>query len=116
MPTTRRKSADSQPAAASGEPPAEGVKFEQALERLEKIVAEMEAAELPLDEVVKQFEEGTRLVRFCTQKLEEANKRIEILARQKDGTVTTEPVEAAGQGDDASDAGRRKGDKEEKLF
>ncbi|MBI5397580.1 MAG: exodeoxyribonuclease VII small subunit [Verrucomicrobia bacterium] len=113
MPTTRKKSADPQPAAASGEPPAEGVKFEQALERLEKIVAEMEAAELPLDEVVKRFEEGTRLVRFCTQKLEEAGKKIEILAKQKDGTVVAEPFEAAGP--DTDDAGR-KGDRAGKLF
>jgi exodeoxyribonuclease VII small subunit len=114
MPTTRKKSADSQPAASPGEPPAEGVKFEQALERLEKIVAEMEAAELPLDEVVKRFEEGTQLVRFCTQKLEEAGKKIEILAKQRDGTVTTKPFDATDADSDAT--GARPSDKAGKLF
>lgn len=74
-------------------PTAESLKFEQALERLEKIVAEMESAELPLDEVVGRFEEGTRLVRFCAQKLEQAEKKIEILARKKDGAATTEEFE-----------------------
>lgn len=112
MPTTRKKSADSPPVASPGEPPADGVKFEQALERLETIVAEMEAAELPLDEVVRRYEEGTRLVRFCARKLEEAGKKIEILARQKDGTATLEPFDAAKP--DAGDAGP--GNKGGKLF
>jgi exodeoxyribonuclease VII small subunit len=111
MATTRKKSSDSQTAASPGEPPAEGVKFEQALERLEKIVAEMESAELPLDEVVRRYEEGTRLVRFCAQKLEEAGKKIEILARQKDGTAALEPFEASGP---AAGAGRENTDG--KLF
>lgn len=106
MPITRKKSADSQPAASPDEPPAEGVKFEQALERLEKIVAEMEAAELPLDDVVKRYEEGTRLVRFCTQKLEEAGKKIEILAKQKDGTATVEPFDTKSDEGGAGAKGR----------
>ncbi|MFA5191333.1 MAG: exodeoxyribonuclease VII small subunit [Verrucomicrobiia bacterium] len=90
------------------------MKFEQALERLEKIVAEMESAELPLEEVVGRFEEGTRLMRFCAQKLEEAEKKIEILARKKDGTVTTEAFEQ----ESGAESGRTGGvkDKEGKLF
>lgn len=93
MATTRKKSGETPPAAPAGDSAAEGLKFEQALERLEKIVADMESTELPLDEVVHKFEEGTRLVRFCAQKLEEAEKKIEILAKKKDGTVTTEAFE-----------------------
>jgi exodeoxyribonuclease VII small subunit len=93
MATTRKKSGETLPTVPADDPAAEGLKFEQALGRLEKIVAEMESAELPLDEVVGRFEEGTRLVRFCAQKLEEAEKKIEILARKKDGTVTTEAFE-----------------------
>src|SRR5687767_3265379 len=69
--------------------------FEQAIERLEKIVAEMEAAELPLDDVLKRYEEGTRLVRFCGQKLEEAEKKIELLSRKCDGAVELTPFEEA---------------------
>ena len=76
-----------------------GLKFEQALARLEKIVAEMESAELPLDEVVKRYEEGTRLVRFCAQRLEEAERKIEVLAKDKGGAVTTKPFEAEEQQD-----------------
>jgi len=87
-----------------------GLTFEQAIERLEKIVAEMEAAELPLEDVLKKYEEGTRLVRFCNQKLEEAEKKIEILTRKADGTVATKPfqVESGDSEDDkpADDGGR----------
>jgi exodeoxyribonuclease VII small subunit len=93
MATTRKKSGEVPPAMPADGPAAESLKFEQALERLEKIVAEMESAELPLDEVVGKFEEGTRLVRFCAQKLEQAEKKIEILARKKDSTTTTEKFE-----------------------
>ncbi len=71
-----------------------GLTFEQAIQRLEKIVADMEGAELPLEDVLKKYEEGTRLVRFCNLKLEEAEKKIEILAKKPDGTVALEPFEA----------------------
>jgi exodeoxyribonuclease VII small subunit len=67
--------------------------FEQAIQKLEKIVADMEVAELPLEDVLKKYEEGTRLVRFCSQKLEEAEKKIELLTRKADGTVETKPFE-----------------------
>jgi exodeoxyribonuclease VII small subunit len=107
MATTRKKSVETPPAVPAGGQAGESLKFEQALERLEKIVADMESAELPLDDVVSKFEEGTRLVRFCAQKLEEAEKKIEILARKKDGTVKTEAFEPA--------EGAAK-EKEDKLF
>ena len=67
--------------------------FEQAIQRLEKIVADMEAAELPLEDVLKRYEEGTRLVRFCSQKLDEAEKKIELLTKKADGSVKLEPFE-----------------------
>jgi exodeoxyribonuclease VII small subunit len=71
-----------------------GLTFEQAIQRLERIVADMEGAELPLEDVLKKYEEGTRLVRFCNQKLEEAEKKIEVLAKKPDGSVALEPFEA----------------------
>ena len=78
-----------------------GLTFEQAIQRLEKIVADMEGAELPLEDVLKKYEEGTRLVRFCNQKLEEAEKKIEILAKKPDGSVALEPFEAeSAKGED----------------
>jgi exodeoxyribonuclease VII small subunit len=70
-----------------------GLTFEQAIGRLEKIVADMEAAELPLEDVLRKYEEGTRLVRFCNLKLEEAEKKIEVLTKKADGTVALEPFE-----------------------
>ena len=79
-----------------------GLTFEQAIERLERIVADMEAAELPLEDVLKKYEEGTRLVRFCNLKLEEAEKKIEILTRKANGAVVTEPFQA-NSGDSEAD-------------
>ena len=86
----------------------DGLTFEQAIDRLEKIVADMEAAELPLEDVLKKYEEGTRLVRFCNQKLEEAEKKIEILTKKTDGTVVLEPFEtepSGGEDDKSEDEG-----------
>jgi exodeoxyribonuclease VII small subunit len=82
-------------------PDRNGLTFEQAIGRLEKIVADMEAAELPLEDVLKKYEEGTRLVRFCNQKLEEAEKKIEVLTKKADGTAALEPFET--EPDDGDD-------------
>ena len=51
--------------------------FEDSLKKLEKLVAEMESGTLPLDEMMKRFEEGRRLVAFCTSELETIRQRIE---------------------------------------
>ena len=51
--------------------------FEDSLKKLEKLVAEMESGTLPLDEITKRFEEGRRLVAFCTAELETIRQRIE---------------------------------------
>ena len=74
-----------------------GPSFEQAIQRLEKIVADMEAAELPLEDLLKKYEEGTRLVRFCSQKLEEAEKKIELLTKKTDGSVYLKPFTAENE-------------------
>ena len=50
---------------------------EDSLKTLEKLVAEMESGTLPLDEMMKRFEEGRRLVAFCTAELETIRQRIE---------------------------------------
>jgi len=63
--------------------------FEAALERLEQIVAEMEAGQLKLDAMLKRYEEGMLLARFCSEKLEEAEKKIEMLVKKQDGTLDT---------------------------
>ncbi len=59
--------------------------FESALERLEHIVKTLESGELALDNALELFEEGVRLSRFCHQKLEQAERRVEILINKEDG-------------------------------
>jgi exodeoxyribonuclease VII small subunit len=65
-------------------------KFEEALERLEELVKKMEAGEMTLEESLKAFEEGIRLSRLCAKKLDEADRRVEILLRQ-DGEIVPKP-------------------------
>ncbi len=59
--------------------------FETALGRLEQIVEEMEADRLPLDDLLHRYEEGTRLVKVCQEKIETAERRIEIITRGVSG-------------------------------
>lgn len=63
-------------------------KFEDALEKLENIVREMEAGEMPLDSALKSFEEGIRLIRFCTAKLDETERRVEQLLEKENSLQT----------------------------
>jgi len=64
------------------------VKFEAALEKLEEIVDKLESGDIGLDESIKQYEEGMKLLKFCTAKLDEVEKKIEILVKDKSGKVT----------------------------
>lgn len=66
-------------------------KFEDALNKLEKIVSQLEEGDVSLEESLKLFEEGIRLSRLCNQKLEEAEKRVEILLKSEDGTLKAHP-------------------------
>lgn len=66
-------------------------KFEDALARLEQIVATLEAGNLSLDESLKAFEEGVALVRYCGQCLEAAERRIEVLTRDESGLLRPQP-------------------------
>ncbi len=68
-------------------------RFEEALAGLERIVHELEAGDLPLDDALKLFEEGVRLSRFCSSKLDEAEKKIEILTKAADGEWRAEPFQ-----------------------
>lgn len=66
--------------------------FEQAMGRLEKLVADMEGGELSLEAMIKHFEEGSELVDVCTQKLDEVEQKIEKLVK-KDGELVEVPFE-----------------------
>jgi exodeoxyribonuclease VII small subunit len=57
--------------------------FEKALDRLEKIVGKLETGDLALEEALKLFEEGTQITRFCSTKLDEAERKVEILLKDK---------------------------------
>jgi exodeoxyribonuclease VII small subunit len=62
-------------------------KFEEALGRLEDIVRRMEAGDMTLEESLKAFEEGIKLARLCSRKLDEAERRVEILLKQEEELV-----------------------------
>jgi exodeoxyribonuclease VII small subunit len=64
-------------------------KFEEALQKLEAIVTQMEEGDLPLEETLKAFEEGVRLARFCASKLDEAERKVEKLMRDQAGKLQT---------------------------
>ncbi len=68
-------------------------KFEEALSKLEKIVSKLEKGDIPLEESLKLFEEGIRLSRLCNQKLDEAEKKVEILLRNKEGALKPQPFD-----------------------
>lgn len=83
----------------------EDIKFEKALERLEKIVADLETGNISLDEALKKYEEGVELSRACQKKLVQAEKKIEILTKGLDGSLKRESFEMEEEG--ASDAPKR---------
>ena len=62
-------------------------KFEEALERLEDIVRKMETGDMTLEESLKAFEEGIKLARLCSRRLDEAERRVEILLKQEEELV-----------------------------
>lgn len=68
-------------------------KFEATLARLEEIVSELEKGDVPLDQSLKLFEEGIKLSRICNKRLEEAERKVEILLKDKNGNITAEPFE-----------------------
>lgn len=66
-------------------------KFEEAYGKLEAIVKRLEEGNLSLEEALKAFEEGVRLARLCSRKLDEAEKKVEILLKESDGRLTAKP-------------------------
>ena len=61
--------------------------FEGALQELEDAADKLESGELGLDDSIKEFEKGIKLARYCQQKLEEAERKIEILQKGADGEI-----------------------------
>ncbi len=65
--------------------------FETSLEELEQIVRHLEAGDLPLDRSLELFEQGVRLSRECQKRLDEAERKVEILLRGDDGAYAPTP-------------------------
>ncbi len=87
-------------AAAGGEPaPAEA--YDALVARLERVVGELETGSLSLEQSIEKFAEGVKLAREASRKLEEAERRIEMLVRSEDGgeeAVPFDPEAKKGQG------------------
>lgn len=67
-----------------------GDKFETSLKKLEEIVRRLESGELSLEESLKAFEEGVKHAGFCASRLNEAEQRVELLLKRKDGSFVRE--------------------------
>ena len=78
---------------------ARGKTFEMQLAALEKVVRELERGDLPLEESLKLFEDGVRLSRECQERLNQAERRIEVLLRDGEGR----PVLSAFGEEDSND-------------
>jgi exodeoxyribonuclease VII small subunit len=74
--------------------------FEKAMEKLEKIVQELESSDLPLEKAIKKFEEGVQLSKFCSEKLDETEKKITILLKDQNGQVFEKPYISKTESDD----------------
>src|ERR1044071_3467070 len=74
--------------------PAAEPTFEAQLASLERIVRELERGDLPLEQSLELFEQGVRLSRECQERLNEAERRIEVLLRGGDGATIAVPFES----------------------
>lgn len=77
------------------EPTNAKLSFEDALTKLESIVESMESGDVPLADLLARFEQGTKLLKVCENRLKEAELKIEQLKKQKDGSVVFEKFEAS---------------------
>ena len=75
------------------------IKFEKAMRRLEEIVEHLEKGELDIDKSLEIFEEGISMSRLCSEKLNEAEQKIEQLTQKRRGDLAVElfPVEGSGE-------------------
>ncbi len=68
-------------------------KFEASLKKLEEIVKRLENGSLTLEDSLKAFEEGVKHAAFCSGRLDDAEQRVEILLKQKDGSLKKAPFD-----------------------
>ena len=77
--------------------------FETSLEELERIVRELERGDLPLEKSLELFEQGVKLSRSCQERLNEAERRIEVLTRDNQGRPAIRPFDAEADANGESD-------------
>lgn len=70
------------------------IDFEKSLIQLETLVSSLEAGEMNLEESLKAFEKGIRVTRECQEALKEAEQRVEILTRNREGDIAAVPFES----------------------
>lgn len=66
--------------------------FEKAMEKLELIVGDLESGDPSLDMAIKKFEEGIKLSKFCSEKLDEMEQRISVLLKNEVGEIDEKPI------------------------
>lgn len=76
------------------------VKFEAALEELEQVVEQLESGDMALEDSLAAFEKGVGLVKFCNQKLNEVEKKVELLVKDKEGRFQLKALQGADEEDD----------------
>ena len=65
--------------------------FEQSLKQLEQIVHDLEEGDLPLEKAIKKFEDGIKLSKYCSDKLDETEKKISLLLKEQNGKINEKP-------------------------
>src|SRR4051794_32433133 len=91
--------------------------FETAMDRLEKIVEQMESGKLPLEDLIVRYEEGMNLVKVCQERLTNAEQKIEIIARNNAGKPVVKNFEPVAEtADDAKADAKELQNDEVRLF
>ena len=76
-------------------------RFEDALKQLEEIVRDLETGDLSLEDSLKNFERGMKLIKFCSEKLEEVEQKVNILVKESDGKYSTQPFDIKDEDGDS---------------
>jgi exodeoxyribonuclease VII small subunit len=90
------------------------IKFEKALAELKGIVSKLEGGDLELDESLKLFERGVKLIQLCSKKLDDAQRRVDIVMKSKDGKKVLKEYEEEGSAEKLDDDEEGELEEEEK--
>ncbi len=74
--------------------------FEKAMKQLEQIVEELESEDLPLEKALNKFHEGVKLSKFCSDKLDETEKKVSLLLKDHEGNILEKSFMSGNELDD----------------